>query len=264
MVRNYKRTTDQQKWSEQAMKKAVAKVRDKEITLTDASETYSIPKTTLFRRVRKDGEPGDVAQKGLGRFRPVFSQQQEKDLADYLLFMESRLFGLTLKEFPQLSFQFAVRNHVEHPFNMELKMAGEDFVYGFLKRHQMLSLRTPEATSAARAAGFNKVVVMNFYRLLNSLYETGVVTVPNKTSNVISMKGKKQVGALASAERGTLVTAEICFNALGNYIPPLLIFSRKNLNPLFEVGAPLETVITCHPSGWMHRAKPSAEDPSAV
>ncbi|XP_041357566.1 uncharacterized protein LOC121374528 [Gigantopelta aegis] len=223
MVRNYKRTTDQQKWSEQAMKEAVAKERDKEMTLTDACETYSIPKTTLFRRVRKDGEPGDVAQKGLGRFRPVFSQQQGKDLADYLLFMESRLFGLTLKEFRQLSVQFAVRNHVEHPFNMELKMAGEDFVYGFLKRHQMLSLRTPEATSSARAAGFNKVVVMNFYRLLNSLYETyhfppsriynndetGVMTVPNKTSKVISMKGKKQVGALASAERGTLVTAEM-------------------------------------------------------
>jgi len=99
--------------------------------------------------------------------------------------------------------------------------------------------------------------------------------VPNKTSKVISMKGKKQVGALASAERGTLVTAEICFNELGNYIPPLLVFPRKNYNPLFEVGAPPETAIACHPSGWMQseifaptwfnhflrHAKPTAEDP---
>ena len=199
------------------------------------------------------------------------------------------MFGITLKEFRQLSFQFAVRNHIEHPFNMELKIAGEDFVYGFLKIHQYLSVRTPEATSAARAASFNKVVVMNFFRLLDSLYETyhfppsriynndetGVMTVPNKTSKIISMKGKKQVGALTSAERGTLITAEICFNALGNYIPPLLIFPRKNLNPLLGVGAPPETEVTCHPSGWMqsdifaetwfkhflHHSKPSAEDP---
>jgi len=222
-------------------------------------------------------------------FRPVFTQQQENDLEDYLLFMENRFFGLTLTDFRQLSFQFAVRNNVDHPFNKELEMAGSDFVYGFLMRHQRLSLRSPEATSAARAAGFNKVAVAKFYELLDSLYgtynfppsriynndETGVMTVPNKTSKIISMKGKKQVGTLVSAERGTLVTAEICFNALGNYIPPLFVFPRKKTNPLFEVGAPPETVIACHPSGWMHSeifaptwfnhflhyTKPTAEDP---
>ena len=89
MVRNYQRKTNQQKWLKAAMKEAVAKVRNREITLTEASDTYSIPKTTLFRRARKDGEPCDVAQKGLGRFRPVFNLQQDNDLADYILFMES-------------------------------------------------------------------------------------------------------------------------------------------------------------------------------
>ena len=89
MVRNYQRKTNQQKWSKEAMKEAVAKVRNREMTLTEASDTYSIPKTTLFRRARKDGEPCDGAQNGLGRFRPVFNLQQEKDLADYILFIES-------------------------------------------------------------------------------------------------------------------------------------------------------------------------------
>ena len=76
MVRNYQRKTNQQKWSKEAMKEAVPKVRNREMTLTEASDTYSIPKTTLFRRAGKDGEPCDVAQKGLGRFRPVFNLQQ--------------------------------------------------------------------------------------------------------------------------------------------------------------------------------------------
>ena len=40
---------------------------------------------------------------------------------------------------------------LDQPFNIEKMMAGEDFVYGFLKRHRTLSLRTPEATSAASA-----------------------------------------------------------------------------------------------------------------
>ena len=251
--------------------------------LREAATTYGIPKTTLFRRVKKEGE--EVAKKGLGRYRPVFNRQQESDLEEYLIFMENRLFGLTFTDFRQLSFQFAVRNNVEHPFNLELKMAGIDYVYRFLKQHPNLSLRSPEATSAARAAGFNRVVVADFFGLLDTLNfppsriynndETGVMTVPNKTSKVISMKGKKQVGSLSSAERGTLVTAEICFNALGNYVPPLLIFPRKKANPLFEAGAPPETIIACHPSGWMQseifvstwfthflrHTKPKAEDP---
>ena len=169
MVRHYTRKTDHQQWTKEAMKKAVQKVREKEMCLKEAATTYGIPKTTLFRRVKKEGE--EVAKKGLGRYRPVFNRQQESDLEEYLLFMENRLFGLTFTDFRQLSFQFAVRNNVEHPFNLELKMAGIDYVYGFMKRHPNLSLRSPEATSAARAAGFNRVEVADFFGLLDTLRE---------------------------------------------------------------------------------------------
>ena len=219
----------------------------------------------------------------------MFSDDEEEDLKGYILFMEARLFGLSLLDFRKLCYQFASINTKQHPFNNTAKLAGESFVHGFLRRHTSISLRSPEATSAARASGFNRVVVNNFFNLLESLYdkykfppsriynndETGIMTVPNKTSKVLSMKGKKQVGTLASAERGTLVTAEICFNALGNYIPPLLIFPRKKENALFEIGTPPETVCVAHPTGWMQsdifadtwfphfikHAKPTAADP---
>ena len=105
--------------------------------------------------------------------------------------------------------------------------------------------------------------------------ETGITTVPNKMLKIMSLKGKKQVGALTSAEKGTRVTAEICFNALGNYIPPLPVFPRKKVNPLFGAVTPPETQVVCHPSGWMqseifaqkwfnhflHHTKPTVDDP---
>lgn len=105
--------------------------------------------------------------------------------------------------------------------------------------------------------------------------ETGISSVPNKPSKIFSLKGKKQVGCLSSGERGTLVTAEICFNAVGLYIPPLLIFPRVRKNPAFENGLPHEAIVECHPSGWMQSeifadiwfphflkyAKPTKEDP---
>lgn len=69
--------------------------------------------------------------------------------------------------------------------------------------------------------------------------------------SIISLKGKKQVGHMTSAERGELVTAEICVSAAGQYMPPMLIFPRKNHNPEFEVDKPEEAWAEFHPSGWM-------------
>jgi RecA-family ATPase len=43
--------------------------------------------------------------------------------------------------------------------------------------------------------------------------ETGVTTV-QKPSNVVAQKGLKQIGAVTSQERGTLVTVVVAINAL--------------------------------------------------
>ena len=70
-----------------------------------------------------------------------------------------------------------------------------------------LSIRTPEPTSIARAAGFNRPQVQRFYSLLRSSYiklqlrsdaiwnmdETGFHTSASRPPKVISVKGKKQV-----------------------------------------------------------------------
>lgn len=40
-----------------------------------------------------------------------------------------------------------------------------------MKRHPDLSLRQPEATSAARASGFNKIAVGKFYALLTEVVD---------------------------------------------------------------------------------------------
>ena len=135
----------------------------------------------------------------------------------------------------------------------------------FLKRNSILSLRKPEATSAARAMGFNKVVVGNFQTLLEetiekyrltpdriyNVDEMGCSTVAKHVSKIVATKGKKQVGIVTSAERGENVTIELCASAPGTYLPPLFVFPRKRIDPTIMAEAPKGSWSVCHPSGWM-------------
>ncbi|XP_072384743.1 uncharacterized protein [Diabrotica undecimpunctata] len=155
-----------------------------------------------------------------------------------------------MNELRELAFDLAERNNIVHPFKNS--KAGLDWVKRFLNRHPNLSLRKPEATSSARAMRFNKVAVKQFFDLLSNILdthqltgdriyncdETGLTVNPKGHSKVISKKGRRQVGILTSAERGQIVTAEICFSASGTYVPPMLIFPRKRMQQEFQTGLP--------------------------
>ncbi|CAH1998700.1 unnamed protein product [Acanthoscelides obtectus] len=80
--------------------------------------------------------------------------------------------------------------------------------------------------------------------------ETGISTTSNRPPKVISVKGKKQVGMIASAERGQLTTVIGCCNAAGSFLPPFLIFARKKMQARLLDGSPPGTQATCTPNGW--------------
>ncbi|KAH9639176.1 hypothetical protein HF086_014040 [Spodoptera exigua] len=103
----------------------------------------------------------------LGPRQPVFSLSEEKEFCAYLLEMEERLYGLTVKDLKALVYQLAIKNNKPNPFNAEKKEAGREWINGFLKRHPELSIRKPENTSAARASDFNKVAVEKFFNFLS-------------------------------------------------------------------------------------------------
>ena len=83
-----------------------------------------------------------------------------------------------------------------------------------------------------------------------NLDETGVSTV-TKPFKVFSPTGTRQVGAIASSERGVLVTVCVCVNAAGNVLAPVLIFPRKRVQPHWANEAPPGSLIMAYESGWM-------------
>nr|XP_039257916.1 tigger transposable element-derived protein 6-like [Styela clava] len=140
------------------------------------------------------------------------------------------------------------------------KKAGKAWWLGFKKR-QNLSIRTPEATSLGRATAFNRHTVGEFFDNLAqvmdvddfhpediyNLDETGCTTVQTP-----SAKGKKQVGAATSAERGELVTVVYTICASGNVLPPMFIFPRVNFHNHFIIEGPPGCIGQATKSGWIN------------
>lgn len=267
MVRTYKRKTEQHSWSLEAMKKAVLCYVSGEMGFKKAAQEHNVPQTTLERYVLKYRANPDetIITKKLGHYVTVFTNEQETELVEYIKLMEARFYGLTSMELRTLAFELAEKNNIDHSFNKTHKIAGADWLRGFLKRHPDITYRKPEATSAARAMGFNRVAVDNFFSLLEqaidkykitpqrtyNVDETGVSTVPKSHSKILALSGKRQVGTLTSAERGKLMTTIVCFSAAGSYMPPMFIFPRKRMKPELLDGAPVGSWGECHESGWI-------------
>lgn len=269
-------------WDKINMKKAIEVVKTQKMGYKKAAQIFNVPRTTLFRFCHTN-EPNLDCR--LGR-KTVLGPDIEYMLVQYVKQMEKRYFGLTRNDVKRMAYQLAVRNTLKHPFNN--RTAGRKWLKGFLARHKELSLRQPTGTSFARVKGFTKENVKSFFDLLEKEFElfqfpptriynvdeTGLSIVQSKIPKVLASKGKKQVGALTSAERGSLMTICLAMNAAGDFVPPLIIFPRKKMNILLMKGAPIGAIARCQPSGWIQadtfldwfkhfieHTKPSKENP---
>lgn len=132
-----------------------------------------------------------------------------------------------------------------------------------MKRHS-LRIRKTKKLSMARKTSFNKHTVNAFYENLKivhhkygpipphriyNLDETACTTVQN-TQPVVVPKGFRDLASATSTERGTLVTMTACISAVGNHLPPMLIFPRVNFKPYMTTGAPPGTLGVAQPTGW--------------
>lgn len=286
-MRNYKRKTERGKVSIELLQRAADAVIKDGRKLKTVARELEICHMTLFRFVKKL-KAGITPTVGYYS-RQVFNQDQEKTLADYLLKCASIYFGLLPEEVRKLAYTCAVKFEMPNiPVSWHRnKEAGADWFTGFMKRNPSLSIRSPEATSAGRASSFNRHNVTDFFNKLGdvilkhnlqpsriwNLDETGVTTVL-KPKKIVAAKGIKQVGAIVSAERGTLVTVELAANAVGNTVPPMFVFPRLKYKDLFIRDGPPESIGAGNSSGWMtakeflifmghfiKHTKPTPEDP---
>lgn len=177
--------------------------------------------------------------------------------------MASIFYGYSPKDVRRLAYECAATFGIKIPSSWTAnKMAGKEWLTKFLKRNPELSIRKPEPTSLGRATSFNAQNVKVFFEKLAEVMdkngfnsseiwnvdETGVSTVlkPNK---IVAAKGKRNVGAMTSGERGTNVTVVTAVSAYGNTVPPMFVFPRKKFKSYFLNGGPPECMGNA--SGWV-------------
>ncbi|XP_018399528.1 PREDICTED: uncharacterized protein LOC108777200, partial [Cyphomyrmex costatus] len=141
--------------------------------------------------------------------------------------------NIAIKE--RLANQIVKQNSLPNPFNKETQIAGKKWYYSFMKRHPELSLRQSEKLSISRVKD-----------------ESGFQTVQKKNPKVLTMKGRKLVGALTSAERGVNTTVVCCTNAVGVFIPPMIIFKRLRIDISLASGAPAESLVEISETGYIN------------
>ncbi|XP_018351929.1 PREDICTED: uncharacterized protein LOC108754243 isoform X2 [Trachymyrmex septentrionalis] len=267
MVRKYKRKSSKGTYKETDMKKAIELVA-KGGSIRKVADRCGVKRETLRRKIKiiKSGMEFELTSNY--SHQKVFTDVQENSIADYLKMYCKMFYGLTTKDCRKLAYETAVANEIKCPASwVEKKIAGEDWLLGFFKRHPNLSLRSPEGCSLARATAFNRHNVEAFFdnyqtllkkeprlgdpsRIYN-LDETKTTTVQN-SGEIIAEKDSKAVCKVTSTAKGVLVTICCIIRADGNYLPPILIFPRVNFRDHMMIGAPYNSLGLATPSGWMN------------
>lgn len=197
------------KWTVEELNLAMNAYQNGELGLNASAKTYNIPKATLKRHLESKNKIANRNVKFHGGV-PTFSKDIEIEIKNHLIKLEEMMFGLTALDVRKLAFDVAEKNNLPHTFNKEKRCAGKKWYYSFMKRNPDLSLRQPENTSLARAKGFNRQNVQQFFDLLEKICddnkldatrifnvdESGFSTVQKRCQKVIAAKGKKQVSGM--------------------------------------------------------------------
>ncbi|KAF2893177.1 hypothetical protein ILUMI_12999 [Ignelater luminosus] len=228
------------------MERAIVAVREK-MGLQKSTKTFNVPRTTLQTLIKELTLTSAVAAR--------------KKLRENLTWS----YGCSRSDLRLMDYQLAVRNGIQASFkNLG---AGKAWVDLFLKRHTVrLSLRKQCETSFARAS------VTHFFGFLEETYdkskipankvynvdETAQSIIQSKIPYVICRKGKRQIAALTSEERGATITIIACMSATGHFVPPLVIFPRTNMAQTLMNSAPSESMQS---TPFIEQTRPTEKSP---
>lgn len=233
------------------MNSALEACRGGTLSAKKASEVYGIPRRTL--REYLDGQKRGKLK--VGR-KTVLTAEQENDLCERIFRLADVGYPITHKMLRMNVFKFCEENSI--PNNFKGGMAGRIWFERFLKRNPRVVQRKAQRMNPARAQKLNKFIVNDHFKKLKGLLldnnfqdspakifnmdEKGCRLQLHKDPRVLAKKGADRLHMVAN-EHGENATIVACGNAVGNVIPPMILFSGVRKNPAWETNMPSGTTI---------------------
>ena len=244
----------QMQWTNEQMECAMNAVLDDGISANKAAILHRVPRSTL-----KDRLSGRVIHAGP---QPYLDVQEEKELAGHLIEASNIGYGKTRREVFGI-----VKRYVEQKDNVSLRSptVTHGWWQKFLKRNPTLSLRAGDSTASIRMDAINADNLKNFDQLrkifddynfdnhpeaIYNMDETGVPLEP-RPPKVIAQEGKKKVHYQTGSGQKQQITVIGCGSAIGQCIPPFIIFAAKRVNHMWTRNKVSGSRYTSSESGWV-------------
>jgi hypothetical protein len=226
----------------------------------EAAAQFKISRRTLRNHIKSGS-----AVKQMGR-NSVLTVEQERDLVQRIIRFNDVGMPLSTSMLRSYVYQFCEKNEISTPFNAQKGMAGKDWLKAFLKRNRDIAQRRAQHMNPARAQKLNRFIVSDYFNKLEKvLTEMELFDKPDRIFNidekgcqlavhhqqkVLAKTGSKRVH-LVAPEHGENVTIVACGNAMGNVIPPMIIFKGKRRNDGLGDDLPPGSAVEMAPKGSM-------------
>ena len=159
------------------MEEAFKSVMNESMGLREAARAYNVPVETLRRRVA-----GVVSIDCRSGPPTVLTSEEEARLAEYCVSMADMGFGLTREGIMAMAYAIVKKTGRNHPFKSG--HAGRGWYESFMSRQPLLTLRTPQAMSYARAVCANKERINDFFAKLGAIFgQLNLISKPSQIFN---------------------------------------------------------------------------------
>ena len=175
----YKRVSTNGSWYFEDLQQATKPLKNG-LSIRWSAKRHGIPKSTLQRESQKN----DVSLSHFGR-KKCLSPEREKLLSKYLVDTWNMFYGLIGLKFRQVAFELAEKLKINYNFDKANKVAGKDWLEGFLKRSPELSISNPDQVSINQTKYQSNKRVFLKQKLTNF---TGIYTLSTMTTTSMQMR----------------------------------------------------------------------------
>ncbi len=237
------------------MENALKDVTNNKKTVRRAALEYGVPKSTLHDRVSGKVLPGAVG--GAPRY---LDDEEEEELVRWLEGCAEVGCAKNVREVRAIVGAIVAKKQ-----NVECIVVSHGWWDRFRSRHPNLTLRAGESLAYVRAICANRKTLDYYFDLLEEIFvQNDLKSKPGRIFNLdesgiplqhrpgkrIAIKGQKHVNVITSGNK-TNITVLGCVSASGYSLPPMVIFSRKNLTPELTRGEVPGTIYGLSSSGWI-------------